>query len=345
MNKLLISALICLMIATPSVFCQDVENNISEDIKVQDLLAYNKWRFNYKRVYLNEEEQIYRQIVFFENLASVNKHPSHKSYSKGLNQFSDMTKEEFKQRVLNKKISKKASSNKGGRNLAADPAVSNLVFPTNNLPLSVDWRKRGVLNPVKNQGTCGSCWTFATAGILESFNQIKNKQLLKFSEQQLVDCVSLAGYDSDGCDGGFQEDGVRYAIEYGIVQSYKYPYVGYQGRCKVTSPTSRSVGFYPQKFQLVNKTEADLKAALVFSPVSISVNADTWKEYYGGVFDECGYTTEEDLNHAVIAVGYDQEGNWIVRNSWSAAWGEDGYIRLAPGNTCGILLDGLIVTQ
>ncbi|EAR97576.1 papain family cysteine protease (macronuclear) [Tetrahymena thermophila SB210] len=345
MNKILVSALICLMIATPSVFCQDLDDNISENVKVQDLLAYNKWRFNYKRIYLNEEEQIYRQIVFFENLARISQHSSEKSYSKGLNQFSDMTKEEFRHRILNKKLSQKSNNADNGRNLAADPAVSNLVFPTNNLPLSVDWRKKGVLNPVKDQGQCGSCWTFATAGILESFNQIKNKKLVKFSEQQLVDCVHLAGYHSDGCDGGFQEEGVRYAIKYGIVQSSKYPYVGYQGRCRVTAPLSHSLGFYPQKFQPINKTEADLKAALVFSPVSVSVDATNWNDYIGGVFDECGDTTERDLNHAVIAVGYDQQGNWIIRNSWSAAWGENGYIRLAPGNTCGVLLDNLVVTQ
>ncbi|KAL4472027.1 hypothetical protein ABPG72_007076 [Tetrahymena utriculariae] len=163
-----------------------------------------------------------------------------------------------------------------------------------------------------------------------------------------VFCQDLEGNttdNSDGCDGGFQEEGVRYTIQYGIVQSYKYPYVGYQGRCRVSSPLSSSLGFYPKKFQLVNRNSADLKAALVFSPVSVSVDASNWNDYIRGVFDECGETTERDLNHAVIAVGYDQQGNWIVRNSWSAAWGENGYIRLAPGNTCGVLLDGLVVTQ
>lgn len=87
-----------------------------------------------------------------------------------------------------------------------------------------------------------------------------------------------------------------------------------------------------------------MKAALVFSPVSVSVDASNWNDYTGGVFTDCDNTTMDELNHAVIAVGYDAKGNWIIRNSWSAYWGENGYMKLASGNTCGVLLDNLVVT-
>ncbi|EAR95560.1 papain family cysteine protease (macronuclear) [Tetrahymena thermophila SB210] len=335
MSKLLIAVLLCLAIITPTVLCDDSQQNIS----VQDLLAYNKWRQKHQRVYLNEDEQLYRQLVFFENLAKINSHASNTeaTFTVSLNQFSDYTQEEFKHRILNKKLGQRSTPREA---VAEQPHLLGASIAT-----SIDWRtKPNVLNPVKDQGQCGSCWTFGAAGVMESFNAIKNGVLKKFSEQQLVDCVHQAGYVSDGCNGGFQEDGVNYAIKYGIVQSSSYPYTGVGGRCKITSPTSPSVGFYPKSFQKVAQTSSALKAALNLYPVTVSVDASNWSSYSGGIFNNCGPTTDQDLNHAVIAVGYDAQGNWIIRNSWSAYWGENGYIRLAPGNTCGVLLDNLYVT-
>ncbi|EAR95553.1 papain family cysteine protease (macronuclear) [Tetrahymena thermophila SB210] len=344
MQKLLIVCLLVLAVAIPTVMCSPKK----PDVSVKDLLTYNKWRNTHQRVYLNEHEQLFRQLIFFENLAKVNQHNQNgnATYTIGLNKFSDFTHEEFKHIILNKKL-----GTRGQRLLQDTDGEDNSNTNDNNnqnntnstIAASIDWRNvNNVLNPVKDQGQCGSCWTFGAAGVMESFNAITNGVLKSFSEQQLVDCVHQAGFNSDGCNGGFQSDGVEYAIKFGIVTEDQYPYTAVGGDCQITDPTSD--GFYPKSYKKLQQTADDLKSGLNFSPVTVSVDASNWSSYESGIFDNCGETTEQQLNHAVIAVGYDTDGNWIIRNSWSTSWGEDGYMRLAAGNTCGVLLDTLIVT-
>ncbi|KAL4479617.1 hypothetical protein ABPG72_004213 [Tetrahymena utriculariae] len=123
----------------------------------------------------------------------------------------------------------------------------------------------------------------------------------------------------------------------------QYPYLAADSKCKVTQPTSD--GFKVQSFYFIDKTADALKSTVSRIPVSVLVDASTWGAYSSGVYNGCGNTQAYNLNHAVVAIGYDEQGNWIIRNSWSTSWGMDGHMKLAPGNTCGILLSPLIAVR
>ncbi|KAL4464666.1 hypothetical protein ABPG74_011227 [Tetrahymena malaccensis] len=320
---------ISLIWITLALICQiQCQTNVAEQLTFSDLKAYNKWRNINRRVFLNEEEETYRQIVFFENLQKLKAHDKNTeaTYTVSLNQFSDYSQEEFVQRILNKHISRSDSD------IQKEQEPNGNLRKAVNYPASVDWRNSGALNPIQNQGQCGSCSTFGTAGVLESFNFLKNKQLIKFSEQQLLDCAKQAGFDTYGCDGAWQKEYFKYAIKYGIVQGNSYPYVGYQTACKNTSSLPK---YFPQSFKFINPNASDVKTAISQGPISVTVDASTWSSYSGGIFNGCNSNIQ--LNHAVIAVGYDTEGNYIIRNSWGTSWGEKGYMRLSANNNCGVL--------
>ncbi|EAR99856.1 papain family cysteine protease (macronuclear) [Tetrahymena thermophila SB210] len=312
---------------------------LAQDISIEKLLAYNKWSSQNLRNFLNDEEKLFRQLVFFENLQKVKDHNSqdYHTYSLALNQFSDMTEEEFVEKVLMKSDFvdlhiQQATSNNSTTSTIEESTSSNST--SDNAAVTVDWRTKGAVTSVKNQGQCGSCWTFSAAGLMESFNFIKNKNLTNFSEQQLVDCVNFAnGYSSNGCNGGNPTQCLDYSSKFGITTLQNYPYVGVQKKCNITGTNN---GFKPQSWKKIPNTSKDLQNALNFSPVSVVVDASTWSHYKSGVYNGCNQTKIR-LNHAVLAVGYDSVGNWIVKNSWGTGWGEEGYIRLSPNNTCGIL--------
>ncbi|EAR95830.1 papain family cysteine protease (macronuclear) [Tetrahymena thermophila SB210] len=327
MNRLILLSIIMLM-----PLC------LAQDISVEKLLAYNKWSSQHQRVYLNEHEKLFRQMVFFENLQKVKEHNSNpnNTYSIGLNLFSDMTKQEFAEKILMKQdlvdhymksISQKETHN--DVNIETQLNSKNLTLAT-----SIDWRTQGAVTSVKYQGNCGSCWSFAGAALMESFNFIQNKVLVDFSEQQLVDCViSANGYQSEGCNGGFSFETLDYASKVGITTLDNYPYVEVQKKCNMTGTNN---GFKPKQWIQVPSTSNDLKHALNFSPVSVYVNAYNWVSYQSGIYNGSDQSNIV-FNHEVLAVGYDEQGNWIVKNSWGPFWGEHGYMRLAPNNTCGIL--------
>ncbi|EAR99853.1 papain family cysteine protease (macronuclear) [Tetrahymena thermophila SB210] len=260
----------------------------------------------------------------------------HHTYSLALNQFSDMTEEEFaevlkKSHVVDLQI-QQANSNNSTSSTTGGSTSSNST--SNNATVTVYWRIKGAVTSVKNQGTCGSCWAFFAAGLMESFNLIKNKNLTDFSEQQLVDCVNSAnGYGSKGCNGGWPAGCLDYSSNFGITTLKSYPYVDVQKKCNITGTNK---GFKPKFWKQIPNTSKDLQNALNFSPVSVIVDASSWSQYRFGVQNGCNQINIQ-LNHAVVAVGYDSAGNQIFKNSWSTVQGEQGYIRLAPNNICGIL--------
>ena len=205
-------------------------------------------------------------------------------------------------------------------------------------PASVDWRGKGVMTPVKNQGQCGSCWSFSTTATLESAVAVAKTTLFSFSEQQLVDCCGAKGFQCQGCNGAWPEWAFNYINSAGIVLESEYSYTAKGGQCKST-PTAKKFLNSAKPWTMLKSTE-DVKNALGSTgPVSICVDASNWSLYKSGVFSNCGTTT---LNHAVTAVGYQADGSWIVRNSWGTSWGEQGFIRLAQGGTCGLDKHALI---
>merc|ERR1712054_357082 len=202
---------------------------------------------------------------------------------------------------------------------------------------SVNWVKQGAVTAVKNQGQCGSCWSFSTTGSVEGINAVSGGQLTAFSEQQLMDCSWLQG--NKGCNGGLMDNAFRYLVSKGSESESDYPYTAQSSFvCKYDSS---KVVFKIAGYKDVRSNSVDqLESAVAQQPVSIAVEADeqSWQFYNGGVVSsDCG----QQLDHGVLVAGYDNGSTpyWLVKNSWGADWGEQGYIRIlkSSANVCGVL--------
>jgi len=207
-----------------------------------------------------------------------------------------------------------------------------------DLPRHVDWREKGVVSPVKDQGHCGSCWAFASTATIESYVAINSGLLFDLSPEQMAMCAPNP--DSCGGTGGCEGSTAELAFEYvsssaGMFEEYQYSYTSYYGvdyPCLLPNST-KPVATINGYVQLpTNKYEALMNAVATYGPISISVDASNWHAYSGGVYNGCNQVNP-DIDHLVVLVGYGEEQNgdkyWLVRNSWSPAWGDKGYIKLA----------------
>lgn len=299
--------------------------------------AWNLYKLEHNKYYETIEEELARKKVFQKNLNKIIEHNKRfiiglVTYEMGLNLFSDMTDHEFKSKMHGKSIAipKDFRSRTGGYT----PSISN----NTEIPKSIDWRALGAVTPVKQQGTCSSCWTFASTGALESAHYIKTGELISLSEQNLLDCVKP---DETECyEGSF-----HYAYDYikengGIDTLESYPYTGKKGTCNYNAANS---GATIQDYVALpyGNEETLTKAIGTVGPVTVAINADLIKNYKSGVFYDSKCSKES--NHVVLAVGYGTDpifgDYYIVKNSWGTSWGEEnGYIRFArnKGNVCGI---------
>jgi len=273
----------------------------------------------------------------------------------GMNPFADLTREEF----ASQRLSKTKMTAEPLAQSCLSKGITVVQMNTSAIPTSFDWRTKGVVSGVKDQGQCGSCWAFSTIGNIESQYAIKNKNIMTFSEQMLVDCSQGCANEppygpvcNQGCDGGWQWSAFEDIITWGGVETETdYPYTAEDGTCNKD----------PSKFiaKIQNYTclstpdgaganEDKMAAYLVANgPIAIAMNADYLQDYSSGIIDpwfgwECDATS---LDHALVIVGYGQDVSelygttyyWIVRNSWSATWGEDGYFRIVRGQgSCGL---------
>jgi len=238
--------------------------------------------------------------------------------------FADLTAAEFKGRH-NLNVTRKASP----------PAMFSDAEVKQALSSSVDWRSKGAVTQVKDQGQCGSCWSFSSTGGIEGAWFLAGNSLTSVSEQELVSCDKV----DDGCNGGLMDNAFEWLISNKngkIVTEASYEYTsgrGSSGSCK--SVTGKSVGATISGHKDVTQTESQMVAWVSKNgPLPIAVDAsEHWQTYTGGVVSTCSGTS---LDHGVMAVGYTSD-YWIVKNSWGASWGESGYIRLAYGsNQCGL---------
>jgi len=273
------------------------------------------------------------------------------SYVLGHNHFSGMNSEQFRVFMGFSKTS--VPSYEYFKNPFSE-IPSNEPPHSDSLPTAIDWSELGAVTPVKDQGQCGSCWSFSTTGALEGAYYAKNKILESFSEQQLVDCDSLRNGGSDlGCNGGLMDNAFSWIEKNGgLCSETDYPYV---------SGTTKTGNKCEKKCSVVDKSkiidfvdvfpssEDAMKAAVASNPVSIAIEADQreFQLYKSGVFTgTCG----TNLDHGVLLVGYgslDGVNYWKVKNSWSTTWGLNGYILLGRGyefnngdGQCGLLLQG-----
>ncbi|EGC32857.1 hypothetical protein DICPUDRAFT_92519 [Dictyostelium purpureum] len=288
------------------------------------------WMRKHDRAY-SHEEFTDRYQAFKENMDFIHKWNSQESDTVlGLTKFADLTNEEYKKHYLGIKVNVK-------KNLNA--AQKGLKFFKFTGPDSIDWREKGAVSQVKDQGQCGSCWSFSTTGAVEGAHQIKSGNMVSLSEQNLVDCSGQ--YGNQGCEGGLMVNAFEYIIDNGgIATESSYPYTAAQGRCKFTKSMNGAniIGYK----EIPQGEEDSLTAALAKQPVSVAIDAShmSFQLYSSGVYDEPACSSEA-LDHGVLAVGYGTlEGKdyYIIKNSWGPTWGQDGYIFMSRNaqNQCGV---------
>jgi C1A family cysteine protease len=280
----------------------------------------------YNKVYANDDETAIRFAIFADNMAYIDAHNAKGlSWTLAMNEFTDLSWEEF------------SSTHLGFIPEVTEPTEDVSSVGDVDAPSSIDWTSRGAVTPVKNQGGCGSCWTFSATGAVEGAVQIKTGRLNSVSEQQILDC-NANGF---GCNGGSMNSGFEYVAKHGgICSESAYPYKGAKGRCSDGSCSSVS---RISSYQFPGRVDDNTLMSLVAQqPISVGVEASrTFQSYSSGVVTSgCGSST----NHAVLITGYGTFNGipyWNVKNSWGTWWGDNGYIKIgrglqSPYGMCGI---------
>ena len=291
---------------------------------------FYKWISKYNKVYNTIIEKKNRYNIFKTNTLFILNH-NNNNYKLGHNYYSDMGSDEYKKKLGFKYIPKTR------KNIS----INNL----NNysIPDIIDWRKLGAVTPVKNQGSCGSCWSFSTTGALEGAYFVKTGNLISFSEQQLVSCDNT----DNGCNGGLMDNAFKWiSNNNGLCSENSYPYISGKGTVNTCNKCTTITDSKIINYKDVESNTESLKKAVAKQPVAVAIEADhlSFQLYHSGVYEgNCG----NSLDHGVLIVGYGTLNNndyWIVKNSWGNHWGNNGYIYIKrgkiqnEGGECGIEL-------
>ncbi|CAJ1978782.1 unnamed protein product [Sphenostylis stenocarpa] len=300
---------------------------------------HEKWMAQYGKAYKDAAEKEKRFQIFKNNVQFIESFNAagDKPFNLSINQFADLHNEEFKALLIN--------GQKKARSMGTATVTSFKYDSVTQIPETMDWRKRGAVTPIKDQGTCRSCWAFSTVATIEGLHQITTGELVSLSEQELVDCVKGG---SEGCHGGYVEDAFEFiAKKGGIASETHYPYKGKDRSCGVKE-THHGVARIKGYEKVPANSEKALLKAVANQPVSVYIDAGgrAFQFYYSGIFTgKCG----TDPDHAATVVGYgkvhDGTKYWLVKNSWSSEWGEKGYMRMkrninAKKGLCGIAANG-----
>jgi len=292
---------------------------------------WSAWKLKYNKEYEDARVEAQRFKTFIENykiITAWNANPENTARL-SLNAFADLTREEF------------AALYTGDATSEYDNLNVEYASYDSDVPDSWDWRTKGAVTPVKNQGQCGSCWAFAAVATIEGLYFINGNPLTSFSEQQIVDCDT----NNNGCGGGLSYIAYAYVAKMGLETESDYPYQAKAGSClynaaKAIQNVTTGAGF------VTPRNPDAIKAQAVQQPLVVSIEADqsVFQFYSGGVITSgCGMS----LNHAVTLVGYgayDGQDAFTIKNSWGTDWGVQGYVYISTSTqynagfgACGIL--------
>ena len=297
---------------------------------------FESFKSTYGRKYESAAEEQKRLRIFTENMKKADQLAKANPLATfGANDFADMSAAEFKIRHSGEAHFKVLAQRRKNAPVK-DMFTAEQVKATAS---SIDWRAKGAVTYVKNQGQCGSCWSFSTTGSIEGQWFLAGHTLVAVSEQELVSCDTT----DDGCNGGLMDNAFAWIVSAqggNIATEASYPYVSGGGNvpaCALPKTTGANINGHEDLPQNEDQMATWMSTN---GPISIGVDATSWQTYTGGIMTNC---ISSQVDHGVLAVGFDNTNSppyWIIKNSWAASWGEEGYIRVQKGTDQCLITSG-----
>lgn len=328
MSGLILCCLLSMGIVIP--FVANSNNKNSYEPKYQD--EFEDYIIKYDKTY-NNTEYSRRYDIFETNMDYIKKSnkDTTKTYKLGINNFTDISHEEFEKKYLNFKMNPAKQHNNNNFDYP--------VFPKQSIPSSIDWRASGIVTNIKQQGQCGSCWAFSAIGVVEGQHAKNTSKLVSLSEQNLVDCAN----SSYNCEmGGYPNYAMQYIVRNkGVDTEATYPYEGQDGTCDYNKNNSGAT--INKVFTLPQGNMTALHYAIAtIGPISVCIDAEyDFQMYTSGIYSSTTCSSTQ-LDHAVLVVGYGVSAEGIsyvvIKNSWGSDWGMSGYIYFSTEipNMCGL---------
>eukprot|EP00096_Caligus_rogercresseyi_P011720 TRINITY_DN4704_c0_g1_i1.p1 TRINITY_DN4704_c0_g1~~TRINITY_DN4704_c0_g1_i1.p1 ORF type:complete len:373 (+),score=89.60 TRINITY_DN4704_c0_g1_i1:2-1120(+) len=313
---------------------------LASGMSADDILRFEQFEKDFGKVYTNRMSRASRMRTFVDNLRIIDAHNVNplRTYNMGVNKFTDLTDEEFSEGYMGYKRAPGF----------AKKTVATSRSDPKSLPKHVDWREKGAIGVVRDQGHCGSCWAQASAETIESYVFLATGTLPTVSIQQITSC-SVNPYmcgGVGGCKGAISQVGFMYAQLFGLTLEEEYPYVSGETTETETctfNPNSKGPKAHIRGYETLpsNDMEAVLRHLAEVGPLSVNVDAGPFQHYENGIIEGCDFSKNININHVVQLIGYGTDEKvgpyWLIKNSWGSDWGDNGVLKLKryPETQCG----------